>query len=183
MAGWLFQKGEQSGGPAGHFRSMKGPELRWRAGPGPRPGPGAARWDRTRPLLWVGLVTCALRACAAEPTPVKTRADASSEAAADTSPSEGAVFESGASVSCVSTLPRTTPIDPGLTGTSCLFELSPPLPALGLISTVLIDGVGLPSSEYEVHGYDLLELTGVACEDYLDGKIANVSVNVGCPAF
>lgn len=109
-------------------------------------------------------------------------ADASAETGADTATSEGGVFESGVPITCLTTLPRVTPVDAGLAETSCLFELSPPLPEGDVTSAVLVDGVALPSSEYEVHGHDVLELTGAACEDYRNGKISNVVVMVACHA-
>jgi len=107
-------------------------------------------------------------------------ASASSEAGADAAAAEGNVFESGASITCVSTNPRTTPIDPGLTGMSCLFEVSPPFPGGDVTSYVVIDGILLPASEYEVHDNDVLELTGVACQDYREGKIKSVTILVAC---
>lgn len=136
-----------------------------------------------RSWLVIGVVTCASQACAAEPPSRTKEGDASSEAGADAATFEGRVFEAGAPINCVSTNPRTTPIDPGLNGMSCLFEVSPPLLGGEVTSYVVIDGVLLPSSQYEVHGYDVLELTGVACEDYRDGKIGNVAVEVACPAY
>jgi len=145
-------------------------------------GRGRAAFGPARPLWLAGLLTCALNACAAEP-PLKTKgADASSETA-DTAPFEFGVFESGVSVTCVSTTPRVTPVDPGLAGASCLFDVAPPVPGGEFVSNVLADGVSLPPSEYELHGYDLLELVGAACQVYRDGQIANVAVHVACPVY
>ena len=159
---------------------MRARELSGQAALGPLPRvPGAPSSGRTHPRLVAGLLIGALNACAAEP--VRRTTDAG--AAADAAKWEGSVIEDGVPVTCVTTLPRTTPIDPERAGTRCLFELSPPLPAEALYLDVLIEGVSLPSSEYELDGQDLLELTGAACEDYREGKIRNVTLVVACQAY
>ena len=130
-------------------------------------------------LLVLGVLQSALHACAAEPTPAVIDA-AATDSPGDPAPPDQSFFETDASDTCLRTVPKTTPLPSDAGESTCLFQISPPIPTVGRGYGVDADGVILPSTEYELYGRDLLELTGQTCVDYRAGTIKDVSVFVHC---
>jgi len=128
------------------------------------------------------ILASALQACAAEP-PSRTTSDASADAGEGPASPDGRAFDFGASPTCSSTTPRVIPLPTDGDTAACLFQLIPPMPyADDQISLLLVDGVELSATEYELHGGDVVELTGQACADYRAGTIASISVLIACSA-
>lgn len=151
--------------------------------PNRRPGgPRTRARDLIGARLVLGFVASALHGCATDPTPVATDAGASDYAVDEATPPDGPVFEAAVPFNCATTVPRVTPIQPEPPDTSCLFDVSPPLPADAWVNGVTVDGVDLPGPEYTLIGRDVLELTGQACTEYRAGEIADIRLILACPA-
>lgn len=136
--------------------------------------------DHLRRCLLLGVLTIALDGCAADPKPRVEDADVSADSVGEIEPSDGPIFESEVVITCVATNPRVTPVQPPPLTASCVFDVSPRLPADIGVNVVTGDGVELPREEYELVGGNVLELTGQACADYLAGKIAVVTLQIAC---
>ena len=165
-------KSEQPADRANDSPSMKLCGWRWRGGP---------RWAcNGMRLLALGVLPSVLYACAADPTPAVIDA-AATDSPGDPAPPDQSFFEMDASDTCLTTVPRTTPLPSDAGESTCLFQISPPIPTVGRGYEVVADGVVLPSTEYVLYGgRDRLELTGQTCVDYRAGTIKDVSVFVHC---
>ena len=135
-----------------------------------------------RPRALLVILATALQGCAAEP-PSRTTSDASADADEGLDSPDGRSVDFSASPTCSSTTPRVVPLPTDGDTAACLFQLIPPMPyADDQISLLLVDGVELPATEYELHGGDVVELKGQACADYRAGTITSLSVVIACSA-
>ena len=140
---------------------------------------GVCTWRSPVRLLLVLGVLEGVPACAADPKQEVIDA-AATDAWEDAAPSDLSTFESDAPVTCATTNPRTIPIQSDAGEETCLFQITPPLPAADFSYGVVAEGIPLLSQEFELHGRDTLELIGQGCVNYLTGTIANVEVRVYC---
>jgi len=140
---------------------------------------GVCTWRSPARLLLALGVLEGVHACAADPKQEVTDA-AATDLWQDAAPTDLPTFGSDAPVNCLTTVPRTIPIQSDAGEESCLFQITPPLPAGDFSYGVFADGTRLLSQEFELHGRDSLELIGRGCVDYLASTITDVSVIVDC---